>query len=101
MGRASPVRWTQFIVPWWHEAMDGRAVGDPETTVELPGEIAHGLVISHPFGSVDQMLMIHAVLHTQVITAAIDADIAVSVTLEPLSGSQRADRFTADTGDDA
>jgi hypothetical protein len=89
----------RFIVPWWHDRMDWRPVGEPETTVELPGEIAHGLVIAHPFGPLDQMLMIHAVKATQQITLAIDADIAIAVTPEPLSGSQRATRFTPEDGD--
>lgn len=67
-------------VLWWSEAMDGRPYGPPETTVELPGEITHGLAILRPFGpGSDAMLAVHAVMETGAITLSIDRVIRLDV----------------------
>ena len=74
------------------------AVGEPETTVAVPGETAHALTIVRPFGRGDQLLMIHAVLHTKEIIAAIDADVARII--DPAqSGDTRASWAVPDEGD--
>lgn len=47
--------------PCFTDASDFRAFGPPETTVELPGDLALGLVIPRPFGNgTDAILTIHA-----------------------------------------
>lgn len=48
-------------VPWLADAADLRAMGEPETTVELGTSIEHGLCIPHPFGpGTDAVLLITA-----------------------------------------
>lgn len=92
----------RFIMPWWSPRMDGEAAGAPETSIELPGEITHGLIVRTPFGGPDAQLAIHAIRETGVITLAIADSLAFDVAPVPRpndnrqSGANRAPRTQAD-----
>ena len=51
----------RFVSGRWMDEGDFKAMGPPETAVEMPGDLTLGLFIPHPFGrDTDAMLTIHA-----------------------------------------
>lgn len=87
-------------VPWLEDT-DLRPMGDPETSIDLPGEITHGLRIVAPFGGPDALLAVHAVMDTQRITLAITSTIRVEVRMDVnLHSNPRRAQGDGDTGED-
>lgn len=71
-------------VPWLSDAMDLRPKGAPETTVELAGEITHGLYVPCPHGpGTDAMLTVHA-FRSGEITLAITNEIRIDTRTPPM-----------------
>lgn len=74
----------RFLNGVWLEESDSQPMGEPETSVELPEEITHGLRIPHPFGrDSDAMLTIRATRESGVMAAAIGIILEPEIRPEP------------------
>lgn len=88
-------------VPWLEDS-DLQPMGAPESSIELPGEITHGLRITAPFGrGSDAMLAVHATQAGRITLAVTSVIDVATVPLERnLQSNPRRAHGDGETGDD-
>lgn len=96
----------RFLNGVWQDERDSQPMGEPETRIDLPGDLTLGLYIPAPFGrSTDAVLAVRAIENgdqggviTLAITNVIERSTPVRVDVNLQSNPRRADDDEPDRG---